>query len=85
MALMAADAALGGLQLGGAALAGIEVREGFVKIAYTEPTEQAPPDSDAALLREGYATITELQPTAEVAGSRDRELAMSGAPFDRVM
>jgi hypothetical protein len=55
-----------------------------VKIAYTEPTEQAPPDSDAALLREGFATITELQPTAEVPGAADRELAMSGAPFDRV-
>jgi 5'-nucleotidase len=58
--------------------------EGFVKIAYTEPTEQAPPDSDAALLREGFATITELQPTSEVAGGPARELAMSGAPFDRV-
>jgi 5'-nucleotidase len=58
--------------------------EGFVKIAYTEPTEQAPPDSDAALLREGFATITELQPTSEVAAAPNRELASSGAPFDRV-
>jgi 5'-nucleotidase len=58
--------------------------EGFVKIAYTEPTEQAPPDSDAALLREGFATITELQPTGEVTGGAVRELATSGAPFDRV-
>jgi hypothetical protein len=58
--------------------------EGFVKIAYTEPTEQAPPDSDAALLQEGFATITELQPTAEVAGDPVRELALTGAPFDRV-
>ena len=58
--------------------------DGFVKIAYTEPTEQAPPDSDAALLLEGFATITELQPTAEVDGAPLRELAMSGAPFDRV-
>lgn len=58
--------------------------DGFVKVAYTEPTEQAPPDSDAALLAQGFATITGLQPTSEVTGGADRELALSGAPFDRV-
>jgi 5'-nucleotidase len=59
--------------------------DGFVKIAYTEPTEQAPPDSDAALLEEGFATITELQPTSEVSVDARSDLALSGAPFDRVM
>ena len=44
----------------------VESGEGYVKLNYTEPTEEAPPDSDAALLAEGYATITVLQPTAEV-------------------
>ena len=43
-----------------------ESGEGYVKLAYIEPAEEAPPDSDAALLAEGYATITALQPTAEV-------------------
>ncbi|HET9600222.1 MAG TPA: 5'/3'-nucleotidase SurE [Acidimicrobiales bacterium] len=43
-----------------------ESGEGYVKLAYTEPAEVAPPDSDAALLAEGYATITALQSTAEV-------------------
>jgi 5'-nucleotidase len=40
--------------------------EGFVKLAYAEPAEAAPPGSDAALLAEGFATVTALQVTAEL-------------------
>ena len=43
-----------------------ESGEGFVKLAYTEPVQAAPPGSDAALLALGYATLTALQPTAEL-------------------
>jgi 5'-nucleotidase len=44
----------------------VESGEGFVKLAYTEPAEVAPPGSDAALLAEGFATLTALQATAEL-------------------
>jgi 5'-nucleotidase len=43
-----------------------ESGEGFVKLAYAEPAEAAPPGSDAALLAEGFATVTALQVTAEL-------------------
>ena len=50
-----------------------ESGEGFVKLAYAEPAEAAPAGSDAALLAEGFATVTALQATAElhVAGLDD--------------
>ena len=43
-----------------------ESGEGFVKLAYAEPAEAAPAGSDAALLAEGFATVTALQATAEL-------------------
>jgi 5'-nucleotidase len=42
-----------------------EVGQSHVKLAYSEPSEEAPPGSDAALLAKGFATVTSLQPVAE--------------------
>jgi 5'-nucleotidase len=42
-----------------------EAGEGYVKLSFSSPDEKAPPGSDAALLAEGYATVTALQPTGE--------------------
>ena len=57
-----------------------ESGEGYVKLAYTEPAEAAPPDSDAALLAEGYATITALQPTGEVLDEELEDLLEDTGP-----
>jgi len=35
-------------------------------LAYAEPAEAAPAGSDAALLAEGFATVTALRATAEL-------------------
>jgi 5'-nucleotidase len=50
----------------------VDAGEGWVKLDYTEPPEEAPADSDAALLAAGFATVTALRPTAE---SVDENLA----------
>jgi 5'-nucleotidase len=39
--------------------------EGYVKIEYGAPLGEAPDDTDAALLAEGFATVTALQATGE--------------------
>src|SRR5262245_11821856 len=43
-----------------------EAGEGFVKLAYAEPAESAPAGSDAALLADGFATLTALMATSEL-------------------
>ena len=43
-----------------------ESGEGFVKLAYAEPAEAEPAGSDAALLADGFATVTVLRATAEL-------------------
>jgi 5'-nucleotidase len=42
-----------------------EVQQGFVGVRFTEIDLQGEPDSDAALLAAGYATITALSPVCE--------------------
>ena len=50
---------------GRAAVRRLDARAGRV-LAYAEPAEAAPAGSDAALLAEGFATVTALQATAEL-------------------
>jgi 5'-nucleotidase len=54
-----------------------EVGEGYVSLAFAEIDETGEPDSDAALLAEGYATITAMSPVCE-AGDVDID-ALAGA------
>ena len=42
-----------------------ETGAGYVSLRYSEPQEHAAPDTDVALLRDGHATVTVLEPLGE--------------------